>query len=211
MFAPPGNLQPPNFPGPAYFPNRTKVQREVEAWRQFSKGVTCSVVRALAQDGCVYKIRKFQRGDEMKNNQLSKLLALWLWVVRSQCQGSRRKPPGAESRRPGGAGQGGPPGQKQRHGVISRDGDTITMSDQTVHRRCWFRAAPRSRRRKRNPFRGATVRSGTALPRFKRRGRGRGDSNGGLVADKIKFTEQSLNVAQTVRCASPRSRASRDD
>ena len=48
------------------------------------------------------------------------------------------------------------PGQKQEgQGVIlERDADTITMSDQTVRRRCWFRAAPRSRE-ERQPVPGA--------------------------------------------------------
>ena len=93
-------------------------------------------------------------------------------------------------------------GQKQKvKGVIlKRDGDTITMSDQTgAPLTVLVSGSTKIEEKKGNPFRGAKSYGQEQLFRgLNIEVEGRGDSNGGLVADKIKFTEQSLNVAQTV-------------
>jgi OmpA-OmpF porin, OOP family len=93
-------------------------------------------------------------------------------------------------------------GQKQKiKGVIlKREGDKLTMSDLTgAQFNVLVSSSTKIEEKKGNPFRGAKTYSPEQLYRgLNLEVEGHGDGSGTLVADKLRFTEQNLVVAQTV-------------
>lgn len=84
--------------------------------------------------------------------------------------------------------------------VLKREADSIIMRDQTgADLTVRMAANTKISERKSNPFRGSKKYGETQVTRgLQVEVEGRGDGSGALIADKIKFSEDDLRVAQSV-------------
>jgi outer membrane protein OmpA-like peptidoglycan-associated protein len=84
--------------------------------------------------------------------------------------------------------------------VLKREADSIIMRDQTgADLTVRMAANTKISERKSNPFRGSKNYSESQVTRgLQVEVEGHGDGNGALIADKIKFSEDDLRVAQSV-------------